>query len=149
MRDIWQAVGKEVQHQDGRHFDNSDEGIIKFRDMRDDRNDIIAGFDSLTSLIAEKVINEIRQRLPELMKGFQQGNEETSKPVLPGIVRGNKGLAEVLGVDPTLICGWKKKGILDPAIKSEYGRVIIYDVIKAMECLNHKKVKPGRPRLAV
>lgn len=62
-------------------------------------------------------------------------------------VRGNKGLAERLGVSPRTVCTWRQKGWLDEAVVSEIGRVIIYDVEEALKCLNyerllHKNLKP-------
>lgn len=59
-------------------------------------------------------------------------------------IRGNKALANALGVHYMTIQGWRKKKVLDPAILVEYGRVIIYDLEKVYECLRHSKVKQGR-----
>ena len=59
-------------------------------------------------------------------------------------VRGNKALAEKLGVHSNTVVNWKRNGVLTKAILSEFGRVIIYDLDKVFECLNHTPVKRGR-----
>ena len=64
------------------------------------------------------------------------------------IVRGNKELAKTLGVHHQTVQGWRNKGLLKNATVAEYGRVILYDLGKVLECLNHKQVKRGR-RVAV
>ncbi|MBD5585344.1 MAG: helix-turn-helix domain-containing protein [Clostridia bacterium] len=60
------------------------------------------------------------------------------------IIRGNKALAEKLGVTEKTIGNWRRAGVLAQATLSDFGRVIIYDLDKVFECLNYKKVKPGR-----
>ena len=60
------------------------------------------------------------------------------------IVRGSKELSKILGVTDKTIFNWKKAGILADAVLSDFNRVIIYDLKKVFECLNHKAVKPGR-----
>ena len=60
------------------------------------------------------------------------------------IIRGNKALAEKLGVSQVTVWHWRKSGVLLPAILSEFRRVILYDFEKVLECLNHQKAKPGR-----
>lgn len=60
------------------------------------------------------------------------------------IIRGNRKLADELGVHFNTVQKWRSSGILDPATVSEYGRVIIYDLEKVLECLHHKPVKAGR-----
>lgn len=60
------------------------------------------------------------------------------------IIRGNKALAEKLGVSTVTVWNWKRNGVLMPAILSNFGRVIIYDLEKVFECLNHTPVKRGR-----
>lgn len=60
------------------------------------------------------------------------------------IIRGNKALAEKLGVTEKTVGNWRRAGVLSPATLSDFGRVIIYDLEKVFECLNHQKVKPGR-----
>lgn len=60
------------------------------------------------------------------------------------IIRGNTRLAETLGVHRKTVDGWRKKGVLDAATIAEYGRIILYDLDLVLECLHHKKVKPGR-----
>lgn len=60
------------------------------------------------------------------------------------IIRGNKALAERLGVSQVTVWNWRKSGVLIPATISEFRRVIFYDLEKVFECLNHKKAKPGR-----
>lgn len=59
-------------------------------------------------------------------------------------IRGNKALAAALGVHYNTVQTWKRTGVLAPAIVAEFRRVIIYDLKKVYECLNHKAVKPGR-----
>ena len=59
-------------------------------------------------------------------------------------IRGNRSLAERLGVHFTTVQKWRRQGILAPATISEFGRVIIYDLDKVFECLNHTPVKRGR-----
>ena len=60
-------------------------------------------------------------------------------------ITGNRNLARTLGVHWQTVHNWRKSGILKPATLSDYGRIIIYDLDKVYECLNHKKVQPGRP----
>ena len=60
------------------------------------------------------------------------------------IIRGNKALADKLGVTQRTICNLRRAGVLAPATLSDFGKIIIYDLDKVFECLNHKKVKPGR-----
>lgn len=108
--------------------------------------EIITGFNSLATMIAEKVMADIKEELSDFLTGITQGRRE-SKP--ERYIRGNNALAKYLGVSPLTVCNWKSKGILDDAIKSEIGRVIIYDTEKVMEALNHRTVKPGRPKLNV
>lgn len=59
-------------------------------------------------------------------------------------VTGHKALAARLGVTSRTVQYWKSEGVLNNAILSEFRRTIIYDVEKVYECLNHRKVKPGR-----
>ena len=59
-------------------------------------------------------------------------------------VRGNRALADKLGVHFNTVQNWRKNGVLAPAILSEFGRIIIYDLDKVFECLNHTPVKRGR-----
>lgn len=61
-------------------------------------------------------------------------------------IRGNKALAQRLGVSEATICTWRKIGVLLPATLSEFRRVIIYDFDKVLECLNHRKENQGRRR---
>lgn len=60
------------------------------------------------------------------------------------IVKGNKGLAETLGVHVNTVKSWRKNGVLAPATLADYGRTIIYDLDKVFECLHHQKAKSGR-----
>lgn len=109
-------------------------------------SDIITGFNSLASMIAERVLDNIKKELPKILSD----NSSKSMPQLDKkYIRGNKALAEYLGVSPLTVCDWKCKGVLNEAIKSEYGRVIIYDVEKVLQALNHRTLKPGRPKLNV
>ncbi len=59
-------------------------------------------------------------------------------------IRGNRALAEKLGVHFNTVQNWRKEGILAPAILSEYRKTIIYDLEKVYECLHHTPVKRGR-----
>lgn len=59
-------------------------------------------------------------------------------------VKGSRELARKLGVHYMTVQGWRNKGILAPATLAEYGRTIIYDFDKVLECLHHKPVKAGR-----
>lgn len=63
-------------------------------------------------------------------------------------IRGNRALAEELGVHFNTVQNWRKLGILKAATLCEYGRVIIYDLEKVYECLNHQQVKQGRRAMA-
>lgn len=65
------------------------------------------------------------------------------------IVRGNKALAERLGVSLATIAKWRQTGLIDNGVAAEYGRVIIYDVDMVLNCLKYRTVKPGRPRKRV
>lgn len=59
-------------------------------------------------------------------------------------IRGSKALAERLGVSRWTVYQWHKEGILKSAILSEFRRIIIYDLEKVYECLNHRPAKAGR-----
>lgn len=61
-------------------------------------------------------------------------------------ITGNKTLAKVLGVHENSVSKWKKSGVLDNAILSNFGRITIYDLEMVYVCLNHKKATAGRPR---
>lgn len=111
-------------------------------------NEILKGFNSLASMIAEKVISDIMKELPHLLKEINR-KAGIEPSYAKKYIRGNKCLAEWLGVCEWTVCQWKTQGVLDNAIKSEYGKVIIYDTEKVMECLKHKTLKPGRPKLKV
>lgn len=63
------------------------------------------------------------------------------------LVKGNKGLAERLGVHPQTIQNWRKRGVLAKATVSDFGRIIFYDFDKVLECLNFKPVTAGRKRI--
>ncbi len=60
------------------------------------------------------------------------------------IIKGNKKLAEVLGVHPQTVQKWRKIRLLEDATIAEFGRVILYDLEKVLKCLHHKRVKAGR-----
>lgn len=60
------------------------------------------------------------------------------------IVRGNTALAEKLGVSLATVKIWRRRGVLKSATVADYGRVIIYDLDKVLECLHHRPVKAGR-----
>ncbi len=60
------------------------------------------------------------------------------------IIRGNKALAEKLGVTQKTVGNWRRAGVLTQATLSDFGRTIIYDLEKVFECLNHRPVKQGR-----
>lgn len=59
-------------------------------------------------------------------------------------VKGNRALADKLGVHYMTVQNWRKRGVLTPATIAEFGRVIIYDLEKVYECLHHTTVKRGR-----
>ena len=54
------------------------------------------------------------------------------------MIRGSKALAEKLGVSQVTVWHWRKIGVIMPAIVSEFGRVIIYDLEKVYKCLNYQ-----------
>lgn len=54
------------------------------------------------------------------------------------IVKGNKALAQRLGVSRRSVQQWRKEGILRPAVVSDFRRTIIYDLDKALECLRNR-----------
>ena len=60
------------------------------------------------------------------------------------LINGNKALADKLNVTPKTIYNWKKCGVLAESIVANYGRTIIYDLDKVLECLHHKPAKAGR-----
>lgn len=60
------------------------------------------------------------------------------------IIRGNRTLAKVLGVHYMTVQNWRKNGVLKKGTVAEYGKVIIYDLDKVLECLHHTTVKRGR-----
>ena len=59
------------------------------------------------------------------------------------LVRGNKGLAEALGVTPCTVQTWRKKGLLVSATVVDRGRVIIYNLDEVLRCL--RPVSPKWP----
>lgn len=64
---------------------------------------------------------------------------------MPRTITTTKALAAHLGVSRATVHKWKKSGILDKAILSQYGRIIIYDLDKIYTCLNHRPPAKGRP----
>ncbi|MCH5241771.1 MAG: DUF3853 family protein [Muribaculaceae bacterium] len=64
--------------------------------------------------------------------------------MIQNLIKGNVGLAEALGVTVRTVVEWKSRGILDPAIVVNYGRIIRYDLEKVKECLSYRPVRPGR-----
>ena len=62
-------------------------------------------------------------------------------------VTGVAKLAEALGLHKNTVSKYRSQGILQPAILSEYRRVVIFDLDKVYECLNHKPVSSGRPSM--
>ena len=62
------------------------------------------------------------------------------------LITGVHRLAKALDVSHTTVYGWRRKGVLDAATVAEYGRIIIFDLEKVLQCLHHTKAKPGRPR---
>lgn len=54
-------------------------------------------------------------------------------------VTGNRNLAIALNVHRNTVNKWKRQGILNNAILSQIGRIIIYDIEKVYQCLNYKK----------
>lgn len=63
------------------------------------------------------------------------------------IVRGIGALANALGVHRATVSRYRKEGILRPATVSEYRGIVLFDLDKVYQCLNHKPVRPGRPAL--
>lgn len=59
-------------------------------------------------------------------------------------ITGNKALAKELGVSRSTVQKWKRRGVLDSAILSHFGHIVIYDLDIVYECLNHKPVNVGR-----
>ena len=103
-------------------------------------NDIVLNFNSLADLIAQRVKSVL---IPEIDNRFAQLSIQNGPPKR---IKGNNNLALELKVDEKTICNWKKSGLLDSAIIFEMGRTIIYDLDKALECRNNRKVKSGRPK---
>ncbi|MBD5183972.1 MAG: DUF3853 family protein [Bacteroidales bacterium] len=62
------------------------------------------------------------------------------------LIKGNKALAETLGVHFQTVQQWRSKGLLKDATMVERGRVIIYDLDKVFECLKYRPVSAGRRR---
>lgn len=56
----------------------------------------------------------------------------------PTTVRGNKGLAKLLGVHVNTVWKWRKRGILKPATLVDCGQVIVYDLAIVKQCLDHQ-----------
>lgn len=96
---------------------------------------------SIADGIAEILIPHIKGIISEEVCRISSQSNASKKPI-----KGNKALAGELGVDEQTVGLWKKKGLLDPAIKGEYGRIVYYDLDKVYECLRHSKVKAGRPK---
>lgn len=63
------------------------------------------------------------------------------------LIRGNKALAAQIGVSQRTISQWRSEGILSDATVADFRRTIIYDIRKVFECLQNKKVKPGRKQI--
>lgn len=59
-------------------------------------------------------------------------------------IKGHNNLAAELGVSPRTVQRWNASGILAPAVLSRYGRVVIYDLDKVFECLNHQTMHQHR-----
>lgn len=62
-------------------------------------------------------------------------------------VKGVGKLAEALGLHRSTVSRYRNSGILKPATLSEYKGIIIFDLEKVYQCLNHRPVRPGRPAL--
>ena len=60
------------------------------------------------------------------------------------IIRGNKKLAEHLGVHHQTVQAWRRKGLLAKATVAEYGRIILYDLNRVLDCLQYPPARPGR-----
>ncbi len=95
--------------------------------------------DSLVSLIADRVIEKISPKLNAILAEQVSAKNEDNR-----FIRGNKALAEKLGVNVMTVQKWRNDGILSSAVLADYGRVIIYDLDKVHNCLRHRPVKQGR-----
>lgn len=64
------------------------------------------------------------------------------------LIKGNKKLAETLGVHFKTVQEWRKKGVIAAGTVADYGRTIIYDLDKVLECLHNRPAHAGRrPKL--
>lgn len=61
-------------------------------------------------------------------------------------IKGNKSLAQAIGVSARTIQSWRLDGILDEATVSDFRRTIIYDLNKVFECLRNNSLKQGRKK---
>lgn len=59
-------------------------------------------------------------------------------------IKGNKALAEEIGISLKTLYNWKREGILEPAVVFHYRRTIVYNLEKVFECLKHRPVSRGR-----
>lgn len=57
------------------------------------------------------------------------------------LVRGNKGLAETLGVTTRTVQTWRKKGLLASATVVDRSRVIVYNLDEVFKCLKSAPLK--------
>ena len=62
-------------------------------------------------------------------------------------IRGSKALAAELRVSQETVRKWRKEGVLRPATLVDFRRVIIYDLEKVYECLNHRSVWQSRGQM--
>lgn len=60
------------------------------------------------------------------------------------IIRGNKALADRLGVSKGTVQKWRNSGLLAQATVSDYGKFILYDLDRVMARLNIRPVRRGR-----
>lgn len=54
-------------------------------------------------------------------------------------IKGNKALADTLGVSLRTVQQWRRDGILKKATISDFRRTIIYDLDKVLQCLQNRK----------
>lgn len=105
--------------------------------------DFVKAFDALADSIGAKVSAMVERRLEAIIK--EKAPADQRRPTRKEVT-GNNELAAELGRSAATIGRWKKAGVLDDAIVSEYGRTVIYDVEKAKNCLRIQPVSAGRPK---
>ena len=104
------------------------------------------GLDNMLSAFGDAIAERVIERIMPLISERQRPPEQIIISSDDNEVRGNKGLAAKLKVSVGTVQRWKNDGLLEKAVICEYGRVIIYDLNKAKDCIKYMPLKAGRPK---